>query len=57
MPFVESFVEEAFKKDLNTIIHHPMLVNPHATVVMLSFYYHEHLGYLWCIVFPSLGVL
>jgi hypothetical protein len=34
-----------------------MLTNLHATFAMLSLCYTQRLGYLQCIVFPSIGIL
>jgi hypothetical protein len=41
--------------DLNTIISFPMLANPQAAFVMLSFCYAQNPSYLLHIVFPFLG--
>jgi hypothetical protein len=57
MPFVECFIGETFKKNLNTIISFIMLVDPHVTFALFSFCYAQHLSYLLCIVFMFLGIL
>jgi hypothetical protein len=39
LPFVESFVSEAFQEDFNTISNFPMLANPQVAFMMLLFCY------------------
>lgn len=48
MPFVESFVVEAFQEDFNTIINLLVFVDPHIAFAMFLYYYAQHLGYLLC---------
>jgi hypothetical protein len=55
--FVESLVVKAFHEDLGMISNFPMLANPQTTFVMLSICYAYCPNYLFCTVFPSLGIL
>jgi len=55
--FVELFVVKAFHKDLRMIYSLFMLVDPQAAFVTFSLYYAQHLGYLFHIMFQSLGIL
>jgi hypothetical protein len=48
---------EAFHEDFETILNSLMLIDLQATFTMMSLCYAQHLGYLLCIVFPSLGIL
>ncbi len=55
--FIESFVVKAFHEDLGMISSFLMLVNLLATFVMILLCYTQCLGYLLCIMSPSLGIL
>jgi len=55
--FVESFVAKAFHEDFETIFNFPMLVDLHAIFMILSLYYTQCFGYLFCIVFSSPSIL
>lgn len=57
MPFVKSFVIEAFQEDFSTIINLLMFTNPQTTFTMLLFCYAQCLGYFLCIVLLSLSIL
>jgi hypothetical protein len=55
--FVQSFVVEVFHEDLGTISNLPMFINLHVVFLMFSLCYTQRSGYLFCTMFPSLGIL
>jgi hypothetical protein len=57
MPFVQSFVIEAFQEDFSTIINLLMFAYPQTTFMMFSLCYAQCPCYFLCIVFLSLSIL
>jgi hypothetical protein len=55
--FIESFVVKVFHEDVGMVSNLPMLINPQVTFVMFSLCYAQCLGYLFCTMFPSPGIL
>ncbi len=55
--FIESFVVEVLHEDLRKISNLPMFADLWVAFAMLSLCYAQHLSYLFCIVFQSLGIL
>jgi hypothetical protein len=57
MLFVDSFVVKTFQENLNTIVGLIMRAHPHASFVMLLFYYVQHTTYSLHTIFSSLSTL
>jgi hypothetical protein len=55
--FVESFATKVFHEDLGTMFSFLLLIDLHATFVMLLLCYAYRMCYLFCIVFPSPSIL
>ncbi len=55
--FVESFMVKVLHEDLGIIFSFFMFINFRAIFTMLLLYYAQCQGYLFCMMFPSLGTL